>query len=103
MRSGNREQGGTRMAALVFRLELKFLYVFLRPCCFCGGSNSSPLVLLPIPALSPRLVWTVYSENVPGLARSLSKHVISPDTDRKAALTWEEIDDEKRRITYMVG
>lgn len=82
---GKGEQGGTRRTTLVFKLELKFLFVFLLLFCVYGGSNSSPLVSLPSPSLGPRLVRTVYSENVPGLARSLSKHVIGPDTDRRAA------------------
>lgn len=55
---------------LLFKLELIFLDVFFAPRCVYGGSDSFPLVPLRLPASGPRLVKTVYSENLSGLSLS---------------------------------
>lgn len=77
---------------MLFKLELIFLYVFLAPCRVYGGSDSIPLVPLPFPALGPRCVRTVYSENLPGLCLSsavvkkvLSNHAAGLNMDRREA------------------
>lgn len=70
MRSGKRERGGSSRMTLLFKLELIFLDVFFAPRRVYGGSDSIPLVPLRLPASGPRLVRTVYSENLSGLSLS---------------------------------
>lgn len=70
MRSTKREQDGWSRMTLLFKLELIFLYMFSAPCYVYGGPDFICLVPLPFPTLGPRLVRTVYTENLLGLLLS---------------------------------